>query len=440
MPSEENGKIGLWMTTSLVVGNMIGAGIFLIPATLAAFGGISILGWVASAAGALLLARVFGKLSTLLGNKSGGPYAFTRMAFGDFMGFLIAWGYWISIWVSMAAIAIAFVSAMSVLFPVLGESPFWAVTTGLGAIWFLVWVNSRGIRDSGKMQLWTTLLKIIPILVVIFGGFFFFNPENFIPFNASDENPFMALATTATLTLFAFLGIESASVPAAEIQDPEKTIPRATLLGAGIVTVLYILSTVAIMGMIPMAALAQSPAPFADAMGIMAGDLGRDFIAGGAAVSAFGALNGWILLVGQVPKAPAEDRLFPRFFSRLNRRGTPLRGIIAGSVLTSILMLMNFSDSLVEQFRFMILLGTFCTLVPYLFSASAYLLLMTRRRLAPKIWWPVILIGGGAFLYSIWGLFGAGETSVFYGFILMMAGIPFYVWVRWKNRQGDSLT
>jgi APA family basic amino acid/polyamine antiporter len=427
-------KMGVWMSTSLVVGNMIGAGIFMIPATLAAFGGISILGWIASSLGALLLARVFSRLSTIVGSKSGGPYAYTQYAFGDFMGFLIAWGYWISIWISTAAIAIAFVSAMSVLFPLLGEDPVWAVITGLGAVWFLVWINSLGVRESGKMQLATTILKIIPILIVILGGFFFFDIDNFTPFNASNENPMVALATTATLTLFAFLGIESASVPAGAIKNPDKTIPRATMMGTAVVTVLYILSTIAVMGMIPMEELANSPAPFADAMGVMTGDWGRDFIAAGAAISAFGAMNGWILLVGQVPKATADDRLFPRFFARVNKHGTPLSGIVMGSILTSLLMLMNFSETLVEQFRFMILLATFCTLVPYLFSASAYLLLLTRGKILAKVWWTVILIGGGAFLYSIWGLFGAGETSVFYGFILMMAGIPLYVWIKWKNR------
>ncbi len=436
MSAKGNGnKMGLWMSTSLVVGNMIGAGIFLIPATLAAFGGISILGWIASAIGALLLAKVFSRLSTLVGSKSGGPYAYTQRAFGDFMGFLIAWGYWISIWVSVAAIAIAFVSAMSVLFPLLGRNPLWAVVTGLGAIWFLVWVNSRGVRDSGRMQLITTLLKIVPILVVTIGGFFFFDLDNFIPFNASGDNPFVALATTATLTLFAFLGIESASVPAGAIKDPEKTIPRATMMGTSFVAIIYILSTIAIMGMIPMNELANSPAPFADAMGIMAGEWGRDFVAAGAAISAFGALNGWILLVGQVPKATADDRLFPIFFARVNKHGTPINGIVLGSVLTSLLMLMNFSEGLVEQFRYMILLATFCTLVPYLFSASAYLILMTKNKLAAKLWWPVVFIGGGAFVYAVWGLFGAGETSVFYGFILMMCGIPFYVYIKWKNRK-----
>ncbi len=433
--SGKSKKMGLWMSTSLVVGNMIGAGIFLIPAALAAFGGISILGWIASSVGALVLAKVFSKLSTMVGSKSGGPYAYTQRAFGDFMGFQVAWGYWISIWIANAAIAIAFVSAMSALFPVLANNPALAVLSGLAAIWFLVWVNSRGVRDSGTMQVVTTLLKIVPVLLVIFGGFFYFDSSNFRPFNASNENPLVALATTVTITLFAFQGFESASVPAADTENPEKTIPKATMLGTSVVAILYILSTVVVMGMIPMNELAVSPAPFADAMGIMTGDWGRALVAAGAAISAFGALNGWTLLVGQVPKAVAEDKLFPALFSRVNKHGTPFLGIVVGAILTSILLLMNYTQGLVEQFRLMVLLGTFCVLVPYLFSASAYLILMSRSKISSGLWWPVVLIGGGGFLYSIWGLFGAGETSVFYGFILLMAGIPFYVWIKRKNRK-----
>lgn len=431
-------KLGLWTSTSLVVGNMIGAGIFLIPAALAAYGGIGILGWIASAIGALLLARVFSVLSTKVRGKDGGPYAFTQVAFGDFMGFLIAWGYWISIWVSNAAVAIAFVSAMSVFFPLLGESPVWAVATGLAAIWFLSWINSLGVRSSGKLQLVTTLLKIVPIVMIIAGGFFFFDASNFIPFNASEESPFAAIAITGTMTLYAFLGVESATIPAGNIRDPEKTIARATLMGTGFTTLLYILSTVVIMGMIPMAELANSPAPFADAMGLMTGNWGSKLVAAGAAISAFGALNGWTLILGQVPMATAKDRLFPPVFKRINRHGVPATGIFIGSALASLVMLMNYTDGLVEQFRFIILLTTFCMLVPYLFTAAAYLSIMTREKISPKAGLTVLLIGGATFFYSLWGMYGAGETSIAWGFMLLMAGVPFYVWMIWRNKRSTK--
>jgi len=432
-----NQKLGIWMTTSLVIGNMIGGGIFLMPSTLAEFGGISIVGWLVSSLGALLLATVFSKLSRLVTGKSGGPYAYARAGFGDYVGFLVAWGYWIAVWVAMAALAIAFVSAMSVFFPILKAKPWVAVSLGLVAVWVLTWVNTRGVRTSGKVQVLTTLLKVIPILLIILGGFFFFEPENFIPFNASENSSLSAIAITGTLTLYAFLGLESASVPSDNVKDPEKTIPRATMLGTVFTTAIYILSTVAIMGLIPHDTLAKSPAPFADAMKIMAGETGSFIVAGGVAMAAFGALNGWILIQSQVARAISRDGLFPKIFQRENSRGVPVWGLVIGSVLCSVLMLMNYSEGLVDQFKFVILLSTICTLVPYLFTVAAFVGISLEKRITgmPKI--RMYILGGLAFAFSMWAIFGAGEKAVFLGFILLMLGTPFYVWLKWKQQNPD---
>ena len=428
-------KLGLWMCTSLVIGNMIGAGVFLMPAALAAYGGISIFGWLFSAVGALLLASVFSKLSKLVKNKNGGPYVFTKEGIGDFAGFLVAWGYWISIWVSNAAITIAFVGALSVFFPVLETNSVYAVLVGLCTIWFLTWINSRGVRESGKVQVVTTLLKLIPLILVIIGGIFFFNVDNFSPFNPSEETNLGAIAITATMTLYAFLGVESATVPAGNVENPEKTIPKATMLGTIITTLFYILSTVVIMGMIPSDILSNSPAPFADAMNTIAGGLGRNLVAAGAAIAAFGALNGWILIQGQIAMATAKDNLFPRIFKRENKKGVPTMGIIIGSILTSGVMLMNYSEGLVEQFKFMILLTTLCCLIPYLFSAAAYILILVQRKSTNFKWFPEVTLAGLAFIYSLWAIYGAGEKAVFWGFLLLLAGIPFYVWMKYKNHK-----
>ena len=432
--NKNNKKLGLWMSTSLVIGNMIGAGVFLMPAALAAYGGISIIGWLASSLGTFVLALVFSKLSKLFLDKSGGPYAYTKAGFGEFAGFLVAWGYWISVWVGMAVMAIAFVSALTVLFPILENNSLVSVLTGLSAIWLLTWVNSKGVRESGKIQVVTTLLKLSPIIMIIVGGFFFFNIDNFIPFNVSDSSNFEAIAITSTMTLYAFLGFESATIPAGNVKDPGKTIPRATILGTLITTMVYILGTIAVMGMLPLGELAISPAPFADAMGVMTGELGRGLVAGGAAIAAFGALNGWILIVGQLPKATAKDKLFPGIFKKENKNGVPVSGMLIGSALASVVMLMNYTEGLVEQFRFLILLGTLTALVPYLFTAAAYVSILLEKKLPSQPWLGIYGMGSLAFSYALWAIFGAGEKSVFWGFILLMIGIPFYVFVKWKNK------
>ncbi len=275
---------------------------------------------------------------------------------------------------------------------------------------------------------------MIPLVLVINGGIFFFNVDNFIPFNSSTETNMGAIAITATMALYAFLGVESATVPAGNVENPEKTIPKATMLGTIITTLVYVLSTVIVMGMIPSYILSKSPAPFADAMEIMAGEWGRDLVAAGAAIAAFGTLNGWILIQGQIAMATAKDDLFPRAFRKENKKGVLALGMVIGSILTSIVMLMNYTDGLVEQFKFIILLTTLVCLIPYLFTTAAYMLILVERKAPNLKWMPEVTLSGLAFAYSLWAIYGAGEEAVFWGFLLLLAGIPFYVWMKYRNR------
>jgi APA family basic amino acid/polyamine antiporter len=422
------------MSTALVIGNMVGAGIFMMPSALAGFGGISILGWLVSSLGALLLARVFSALTRMLSESRGGPYAFAKAGFGDYIGFLVAWGYWVSIWIANAAITVAFVSAMSVFFPVFKTVPLVALGVSLATIWGLTWVNSRGVRSSGKLQVVTTALKLVPLLVVIVGGFFYFDPDNFTPFNASGLSAGEAIAATGALTFFSFLGVESATVPSDKVRDPKKTIPRATMLGTLITTAVYVLSTFVVMGMIPAGDLSVSAAPFADAMRIISGQFGEGLVAAGVAIASFGALNGWIFIQGQVAEATARDRLFPGVFRKENRHGVPFWGMVIGSTLSSAVILMNYTDGLVEQFRFMILLSTFCTLIPYLFASASYVTLSLSKAGENTSLGGIFTLGSLAFAFSLWAIYGAGETSVLWGFILLMLGTPVYVYMKWKNK------
>lgn len=403
---------------------MIGAGIFLLPASLAAYGGISIVGWLVAAAAGLIFAKVFSELSQQL-PKIGGPYVFTKAGFGDFPAFLVAWGYWIAIICTNAAIAVTMVSYLSVFFPILSRSPIAAVLTGLSVIWLLTWVNNRGVQEASRVQLITTILKVIPLVLVAVVGIFYIDVAHFQPFNLSEGSHFSAITQTATLTLFAFLGIESATIPADNIKDPQRTIPRATKLGTWLAIGIYILGSIAVLGIIPPTTLQVSPAPFADAAAVIWGESARYLVAAGAVIATFGALNGWIIMQGQIPLAAAQDQLFPAFFGQLNRRGTPALGIIFSSVLISLLMMMNYNKGLVQAFEFMILLATLTCLVPYLFSTATHVLFGLR---SGKKWsW---VSGSLGFAFSMWAVVGSGEEVVFWGFLILMLGIPFYVWLK----------
>jgi len=324
--------------------------------------------------------------------------------------------------------------------PVLGTSPPLAAGLGLVTSWGLTAVNVAGVHTAGLVQLVTTIVKIIPLVAIALFGLFYVNVDNFIPFNTSEQSAFSALTATVALTLWAFLGLESGTTPSEHVHDPERTIPRATILGTILTATIYILGTVAVMGVIRPSALAEANAPFADASRLMWGPWAGYAVGLGAVVSCFGALNGWLLLQGQTPLAAARDGLFPKLFGTISARDTPAHGLIISSVLASALLLMNYTRSLVEQFTFIILLATLNTLVPYVFCSLSEIMI-TIRSPQPETGqrFPgLAVLSILAFAYSLWAIAGAGQEIVYWGFLLLMTGVPVYVWLQ-RNRSASAV-
>jgi APA family basic amino acid/polyamine antiporter len=427
---EPRRSLGLAATTSMVIGNMVGSGVFLLPASLAAYGRYSLWGWIVSTAGALLLARVFSRLARRT-PLAGGPYAYPREVFGDFAGFLLAWMYWISIAAAVAAIAVAFASYAATFVPLLGRSKLAGAAAALAASWLLTGVNILGVRAAGRLQLITTVLKISPLLVFALWGVFYFNPHLLTTGTSGMSAP-AAIDASAALTMWAFLGLECATIPADHVKDPERTIPRATLYGTAIAAVFYILCTTAVMGIIPAAALARSNAPFADAARLLWGGWAGDLIALAAIISCFGALNGWILMSGQFPQAAARDNLFPKLFARESRRGTPSQGLVFSTVVATLLIVMNYRRSLVSMFDVAILIATFFTLVPYMLCSLAELLLGRGDKARGRN----VVLASSAFAFSLWATAGAGRDTLYWGTLLMLAGLPLYAWQKWSRADG----
>ncbi len=420
--------LGFWSAVALVTGNMIGSGVFLLPASLAPYGGVSLAGWALSTAGALMLAIVFARLARAA-PAAGGPYAYTRRAFGDFAGFFVAWGYWISMWSTNAALAVAGVGYLEPFVPSMVRSPLAAAVLALAAIWTFTAVNLSGVRAAGAVQAVTTALKIVPLVAIGIAGLFVLEPSHFALRDTGARALASGATATATLTLWAFLGLESATIPASSIRDPDRTIPRATLVGTALAAGVYVLSTVGVMGVLAPGALAGSTAPFSDAARALAGDGVAAVVAVGGAVSCFGALNGWILLSGQLPQAMAADRLFPRLFARVSSRGVPAPAVMVSSLLSTVLIAMNYSRALIDLFTFVILLATLSTLIPYVFSALATFLILDRPHGEPRRGSGGVVAAALAFAYSLWAIGGAGPEVVYWGFLLLIAGLPVYVWV-----------
>jgi len=423
-PAASPRPLGLWSATALVVGSMIGSGVFLLPASLAPYGASSLLGWAITLCGAMLLALTFSRLARRW-PQTGGPYVFAREGFGDLSGFVVAWSYWISTCCGNAAIAVAFAGSLGNVFPALTATPLRAAGCALGALWLCSAVNLAGVREAGRMQVITTALKLLPL--VLFGGvaLWFVDSSHFHPFNPSGESLPNAVQATVALTLWAFLGLEVATVPAGAIRDPSRTIPRATVFGTLLAGVATILACTAVLGLLPMDAVRSSQAPMADAARHLWGAAAGIGIALVAAVSCFGALNGWVLVAAQVPFAAARDGVLPERFARLDRNGTPAFGIVLSGVIASILVLANFTHTLAQLFTFSILLSTAAVLLPYVVSTAAWL----RRG-----------DGGGravaalALIYSVYALIGTGKESLLWGAALLAAGLPVYLWMRGRAR------
>lgn len=432
--TEGKGKIGFWLSTSLVVGNMTGSGIFLLPAALALYGGISVFGWLFTVAGSILIALVFSRLSRLI-TRAGGPYTYTREGLGNFPGFLVAWGYWLSVWIGNAAISVAGVGYLSVFIPSFKENHLLAALVAVGAIWFFTFINTLSIKKVGMVQFITTIIKILPLLFLGTFGFLYFNRAHFTPFNLSEASNFDAITATAALALWAFLGLESATIPSDKVKDPILTIPRATLAGLLITALLYIASTLGVMGIIAPVDLQQSSAPFADAAQKIWGNWAGGLVATGAAIACFGALNGWILLQGQLPLAAARDQLFPPVFNKLSSTGVPVIGLVIASVLATFLVGFNYTRGLVRMFSFIIMLSTLSCLLPYLFSSLSELALYLRKkkRFTLNRLIQASLVSIPAFFYTVWAVTGLEYEVIIWGMILLAAGVPIYFYVKFRG-------
>ena len=407
-------QLGRWMCLALVMGNMIGSGIFLLPAALAPFGWNSVAGWLFTIAGVLAIVVLLRRLATHLPGADG-ALGYTQAAFGPLPAFLIGYSYWISIWVGNAAIALAAVAYLAVFVPNLAV-PLAGALAAVGLVWLTTAVNLVGARAAGGTQLVTTLVKLVPLVAVIVLGA--------VAMGGGGRSPaalpavhlsLSAVNAAAALSLWALVGVESATVASATIADADRVVPWATLLGTGLAGLLYLLAASTIILLMPLSALAPSTAPFADFVGRFWAHGPALLVAGFAAVSAIGALNGMTLLQGVVPVSLARTGGFPRWFATITATGTPARALVGSSVLTTGLVLLTSSQTLGGAFAFMALLATAVTLFLYLGIAVAALRLGVGG-----------VVGGAATIFALWTFAGAGAPAVGWSLVLLASGVPLF--------------
>tara|TARA_Y100001970_G_scaffold64287_2_gene82272 strand:- start:2438 stop:3739 length:1302 start_codon:yes stop_codon:yes gene_type:complete len=432
MNNIKNNKIELKESISLVMGNMIGAGIFMLPVSLSKYGSISIFGWIISGIMAFILASIFRKLSKKYPGESG-PFHYTEKSFGKFIGFFVIWGYWISILLVNASLAIAVTSYSTIFIKNLND-PVLSLSFAVFIIILIGIINAFGIKKVGQFQFITTILKIIPLLATIIIGFFVFNLSNFTPINISQETNLEALTITTALTFFAFLGIESATIPADGIKNPKSTIPKATMIGTSLTFLIYVLSSIAIIGIMSPSEIVLSNAPYADAMGFVLGESAKSIIAIFAIISGLGCLNGWTLLQIEIPRSLAKKKLLGSIFSDKGSNRVPTKGLIISIILVIILLCLNYTKGLTNIFTYLILTSTFCTLILYLFISLSEIINVFKNKKSLSEYSGSLATGIFAFLFCIWMIIGVGIESIISGIILLSLSIPIYIYQKYYAR------
>ena len=442
-------SLGLPQAIALIVGSIIGVGIFNLPYSLASIGPISLVAMVLTTLGALALALLFAALSRRL-PADGGPYAYARAAFGNGVGFANAWSYWITAWAGNAAIVTGWVYYVEE-FVNKGHAKGWSIVIALIGLWVPAAINLSGVKNMGAVQVWTTVVKFVPLLFMATVGLFFISTANFHPFNVSGQSNVSAIGSAMAICLFSYLGVETAAVAAAKVRDPERNVPRATVLGTLASAVVYLLSLTAVVGIVPTTELAKdtNSASYSVAANTMLGGTWAGYVVAVAVVvSGFGALNGWTMICAEMPRAAAKDGLFPQSFGRLSDRGVPTVGILASTALASLAMMVSYlGTSGATVFTTLVLMSGITAAIPYGFSALAQLkwrradqqVAPTRRFVRDVVVAVVALVFSILF---IWYSRNTGQESwyVVWGPFLMagaafLVGIPVYLALRTRMTQ-----
>lgn len=426
--------LSLPILVSLVVGNMIGTGIFVLPASLAEYGTLSLVSWLYTSIGAIFIAITFAKLTRRF-PKTGGPYVYCKQAFGKLTGFIIAYTYWISNLVSIAGIAVSSLGYLGFVTPILNSNSasynqYAVLAAELGIVWLFTIINLIGVHTAGVVQVFLTIIKLSPLLIVSLLGLGSIHLDYLSEFNLAHESNFAAISSAAVLTFWAFIGLESATIPA-ENTKGSRDIYKATVYGTLGTALIYIFSTFVIMGMIPATELKASQFPFALAGTLLFGQYAALIIALCAFVSGLGALNVCILIQGQIVFAAARDHLFPRRFAKLSKHDVPVAGQILSTSLISLFLIASIQPSLLKQFTNIALLAGLLTLITYFVTTLAELkfVLKSKKSWVSAVFNKSMIIPMLAALYSIWMLSSFGLNFLGLALILILLCIPVYVFV-----------
>ncbi len=425
MNADHHRVIGFWRGWSIAVGCAIGSGIFMMPTLLAPYGLLGFGGWLIAGSGSILVALTMARLVKRI-PRTGGPYVYVNEGLGSFAGFIIAWTYWVACISAIAGISIAFVGYLGFFVPIISDSPIHSLLASMLLVWIIVILNIRSLEGSSKFQLISTLLKLLPLIFMIFLGMLNFNLDNLPELNPTDLHPISLLATVTTLVMWSFIGIETATVPADNVINPQKTIPKILIASVVTVLIVYFLVSIAIAAIVPTSELMNSTAPFALAATKILGLTGGTIISIGALISTLGSLNANTLTAGNISLAAARDGLLPARFMSLTKTGTPIFTYLLTGIFVSILLILNYTKGIVNAFVFMAMLSTLSTLIAYAFCALAeFKFAQTDKKNQTRN--NALLLSCGTFVYAFFAIWGAGIEMIIYSLVLILIGMPIYL-------------
>lgn len=429
--SAKSNKIGVVQLTILTMVNMMGSGIIMLPTKLAEIGTISIVSWLVTAVGSTALAYAFAQCG-MLSKKSGGMGGYAEYSFGKAGNFMANYTYGVSLVIANTAIAISAVGYGSELFGAI-LSPLSIALWTIFTLWLATVLNFGGARITGNISSFTIWGVIIPVVGISIIGWKWFDSSMYVnSWNPHNVPTFEAIGVSISMTLWAFLGLESACANADAVENPEKNVPIAVLGGTLGAAVIYIVSTNVIAGIVPNLELANSTAPFGLAFAHMFDETVGKVIMGLMVMSCFGSLLGWQFTIAQVFKSSAEEGYFPAFFKKVTSKDAPVVGMITITALQTLLSLMTISPSLNKQFNVLVDLAVVTNVIPYLLSMAALAVLLKAENVAPQKYKTTVFVAFIGSLYSIYALYAAGEQAMLYGSIVTFIGWTLYGFVSYK--------
>ena len=429
--SAKSNKIGVVQLTILTMVNMMGSGIIMLPTKLAEIGTISIVSWLVTAVGSTALAYAFAQCG-MFSKKSGGMGGYAEYSFGKAGNFMANYTYGVSLVIANTAIAISAVGYGSEF---LGAtlSPLSIALWTIFTLWLATILNFGGARITGNISSFTIWGVIIPVVGISIIGWKWFDSSMYVnSWNPHNVPTFEAIGVSISMTLWAFLGLESACANADAVANPEKNVPIAVLGGTLGAAVIYIVSTNVIAGIVPNLELANSTAPFGLAFAHMFNETIGKVIMGLMVMSCFGSLLGWQFTIAQVFKSSAEEGYFPAFFKKVTSKDAPIVGMVTITALQTLLSLMTISPSLNKQFNVLVDLAVVTNVIPYLLSMAALAVLLKAENVAPQKYKTTVFVAFIGSLYSIYALYAAGEQAMLYGSIVTFIGWTLYGFVSYK--------